>query len=97
MDRAARDLLSRHTSNCACFAQRERDKPRQGVVANTPKSHRNGAVGFIDWLDGCGLPCKLNANPTQGATRQRQLGEATQHTVLTSQSPEYSHRLNRPP
>jgi hypothetical protein len=23
----------------------------QGVVANTLKSHRNGAVGFIDWLD----------------------------------------------
>jgi hypothetical protein len=23
----------------------------QGVVAITLKSHRNGAVGFIDWLD----------------------------------------------
>jgi hypothetical protein len=23
----------------------------QGVVANTLKVHRNGAVGFIDWLD----------------------------------------------
>jgi hypothetical protein len=31
-------------------AQRERGKPRQGVVANTPKLPRNGAVGFIDWL-----------------------------------------------
>ena len=31
--------------------QRERDKPRQGVMANTLKSHRKGAVGFIDWLD----------------------------------------------
>jgi hypothetical protein len=30
----------------------QRDKPRQGVVANTPNLHRNGAVGFIDWLDG---------------------------------------------
>jgi len=30
--------------------QRERDKPRQGVVANTLKLYRNGAVGFIDWL-----------------------------------------------
>src|SRR5204863_2248725 len=34
-------------------AQRERDKPRQGVVANTLNLHRNGAVGFIDWL---GMP-----------------------------------------
>ncbi len=23
----------------------------QGVVANAVKLHRNGAVGFIDWLD----------------------------------------------
>src|SRR5262245_36665152 len=30
--------------------QRERDKLRQGVVPNTPNLHRNGAVGFIDWL-----------------------------------------------
>src|SRR5215471_1107761 len=29
---------------------RERDKPRQGVVATSLKFHRNGAVGFIDWL-----------------------------------------------
>jgi hypothetical protein len=29
MDRAARDLLSRHTSNCACFAQREQDERRR--------------------------------------------------------------------
>jgi hypothetical protein len=69
----------------------------QGVVANTLKLLRNGAVGFIDWLDGWGLPCKLNANPTEGATRQRQFGEAVQHTVLASQAPEYSLRLNRPP
>ena len=32
--RAARDPLSSHTLNCACFAQRDRDKPRQGVVAS---------------------------------------------------------------
>jgi hypothetical protein len=32
-------------------AQRDRDKPRQGVVAITLKLYRNGAVGFIDWLD----------------------------------------------
>jgi hypothetical protein len=28
-----------------------RDKPRQGVLANTLKLHRNGALDFIDWLD----------------------------------------------
>jgi len=31
---------------------RERDKPRQGVVAITLRLLRNGAVGFIDWLGG---------------------------------------------
>ena len=30
---------------------RKRDNPRQGVVANTLKLHRNGAVRFIGWLD----------------------------------------------
>src|SRR5882757_10395505 len=42
-------------------AERERDKPRQGVVAIRLKLPCNGAVGFIDWLDdsrstqrGCG-------------------------------------------
>jgi hypothetical protein len=30
---------------------RERDKPRQGVVANTLNLFRNGAVGFIEWFD----------------------------------------------
>src|SRR5262249_25489266 len=30
--------------------QRERDKPRQGVVANTLNLFRNGAVDFIVWL-----------------------------------------------
>jgi hypothetical protein len=31
----------------------QKDKPRHGGVASTLKSQRNGAVGFIDWLDGC--------------------------------------------
>jgi hypothetical protein len=48
--RAARDLLSRHTSNRACFAQRERDKPRQGVVASTLVVIRLEAVDFIALL-----------------------------------------------
>src|SRR5206468_7663952 len=33
------------------FAGRKHHKPRQGVVANTLRLFRNGAVGFIDWLD----------------------------------------------
>ena len=33
-------------------AYRDRDKPRQGVVAITLNLFQNGAVGFIDWLDG---------------------------------------------
>jgi hypothetical protein len=32
------------------FSGRKHHKPRHGVVANTPDSLRNGAVGFIDWL-----------------------------------------------
>ena len=51
MDRAVREFLTSHTSKRVCSAQRERDKPRQGVVANTLKFFRDGAVGFIDWLD----------------------------------------------
>src|SRR4029079_3129699 len=31
---------------------RDRNKSRKGVVANTPNALREGAVGFIDWLDG---------------------------------------------
>jgi len=31
--------------------QPERDKPRQGAVASTLRSHPNGTVGFIGWLD----------------------------------------------
>jgi len=31
-------------------AERERDKPRQGVVATMLNSSCNGAVRFIDWL-----------------------------------------------
>jgi hypothetical protein len=33
-------------------AELEGDKPRQGVVASTVKLLRDGAIGFIDWLDG---------------------------------------------
>ena len=33
------------------FAERKHPKQRQGVVANTLNLFRNGAVGFIDWLD----------------------------------------------
>jgi hypothetical protein len=45
---------------------RERDKPRQGAVANTPKLFRNGAVGFIDWLDrSCANACE--SSPTGGS------------------------------
>ena len=32
----------------------QRDKAWQGVVANKLNSFRNGAVGFIDWLDEAG-------------------------------------------
>jgi hypothetical protein len=31
--------------------KREGDKPRQGAVASTLNSFRNGAIGFIVWLD----------------------------------------------
>ena len=42
-------------------AQRDRDKPRQGGLANTPRLYPNGAVGFIDWLgDVATLPLRLN-------------------------------------
>ena len=44
--RAARDLLSGHTPTRACFGQRERDKLRQGVVANTLGAYRGGDVGL---------------------------------------------------
>jgi len=30
---------------------RKRDKPRQGVLANTRDAFRNEAPGFIDWVD----------------------------------------------
>ena len=33
------------------FIQRERDKPRRGVVASTLSLFRQRAIGFIDWLD----------------------------------------------
>ena len=31
-------------------SERERDKPRHGVVANTLNLFRHGAVGFVEWL-----------------------------------------------
>jgi hypothetical protein len=33
----------------------------EGVVANTLKLHRKGAVGFIDWLDGFEHPLDFAA------------------------------------
>jgi len=33
------------------WAERERDKPREGVVANSLRFSCKGRVGFIDWLD----------------------------------------------
>ena len=51
MDRAVREFLIGHTPKRVRSAQRERDKPRQGVVANTLNLFRDGAVGFIDWFD----------------------------------------------
>jgi hypothetical protein len=47
MDRAVREFLTGHTSKRVCSAQRDRDKPRQGVVANTLTSFPSGAVGFV--------------------------------------------------
>jgi hypothetical protein len=35
----------------AFIIYQEKDERRQGAVANTLKLFRNGAVGFIDWLD----------------------------------------------
>ena len=55
MDRAVREFLTGHTSKRVCFAQRERDKPRQGVVASSLDLFRHGAVGFINWLDAFGV------------------------------------------
>ena len=44
-------------------AYRERDKPRQGVVASTLNLFRNGAVGFIDWLGDIGSANVTTALP----------------------------------
>ena len=44
-------LAVRATPPESADAEREGDKPWQGVVANTLNLQRNGAVGFIDWLD----------------------------------------------
>ena len=45
--------------------QRERDKPQQGVVANALWLHRDGAVGFIDWLDRVVWKSRLDENVRQ--------------------------------
>jgi len=45
-------LAVRATPPESADAEREGDKPWQGVVANTLNLQRNGAVGFIDWLGG---------------------------------------------
>jgi hypothetical protein len=49
-------------------AELERDKPRQGVVANTLELYRNGAVGFIGWLGviALSLHCKKQKRCTRG-------------------------------
>ncbi len=39
------------TPHALLCAERDGDKPWQGVVANTVNVLRGGAVGFIDWLD----------------------------------------------
>jgi hypothetical protein len=50
-------------------AERERDKPRQGVVANTLKLSRNRAVGFIDWLGRRPVPSRDERNAQKQPTR----------------------------
>src|SRR5207247_4052235 len=59
-----------------------RDKPRQGVVANTLKLFRNGAacrvssftlVGFIDWLDEAGRTTDEAA--ALGRSEERRVGK----------------------
>jgi hypothetical protein len=59
----------------------QRDKPRQGVVANTLNLFRNGAGSFIGWLDagvaiafasvelGIYQECEQNANPESSEVR----------------------------
>jgi len=44
-------LAVRATPPESADAERKRDKPRQGVVPNTPNFRRTGAFGFIGWLD----------------------------------------------
>jgi hypothetical protein len=41
------------------FAERKYHKPRQGAAASTPSLYRDGAVGFIDWLDDLGLLSRI--------------------------------------
>src|SRR5262249_17977126 len=41
----------KYSLNGPRMAQLERDKPTQGVAANTIAFTRSGVIGFIDWLD----------------------------------------------
>ena len=43
----------------------------EGVVANTPKLPRNGAVGFIDWLDDLGCRHLVHTPPGSRAMAER--------------------------
>jgi hypothetical protein len=58
MDRTARDLLSRHTSNRACFAQREGDKPRLALnnitagVREREDANRTREAGHLEEIQG---------------------------------------------
>src|SRR5262249_6714356 len=57
---------------CGPAAQRDRNKPRQGVVAKTLETIRNGGVGFIDWLDRFERPHddeKANQSPCDNTAR----------------------------
>ena len=55
----------------------------QGVVANTLKLHRNGAVGFIGWLDaGCAMIYSENARDSAVPTFE------SEHTVRIVTSPD---------
>src|SRR5712672_685083 len=72
-------------------AQRERDKPRQGVVANTLNLFRNGAVGVIDWL---GAKCSVTAQRRIAVHLPRERSTA-QVTALRSESADSAISLLR--
>ena len=78
MDRAARDLLSRHTSNRACFAQRERDKPRLALnnitagVREREDANRTREAGHLDENPGFGWPVCWNVRMFSDRFDQRE-------------------------